>query len=414
MQDSELYATILGIQAPWRVTRVEVRAASTEVEVYIEHDGSPLVCPECGEDASRYDARERSWRHLDTCQFKTILTAAVPRVDCGKHGVRQMKVPWAEPGGRFTALFERLAIDWLGEGSIAAVSKLLGISWDELDGIMQRAVKRGLARRGRRPSTRIGIDETSFQKRHEYVTVVSDLDAKTVVNVAFDRNEDSLKAFYEGLSPAELSAIDVVAMDMWRPYIKTTRQYVPDADRKIAFDRFHVAKHINDGVNHVRKREHRELRSVGDDRLLRTKHLWLMGPHRRSRLLPERRALFAELRRDALKVSRAWAMKETARGLWSYVTRRGAEKGWKKWIGWAVRSRLEPMKKVGAMVKTHLWGIVNAIVHKATNATAESLNAKIQGLKRNACGFRNRERFRNAILFHCGGLDLYPPAHTEA
>jgi transposase len=413
VQDSQLYATLLGIQAPWRVARVEVRTASSEVEVFIEHDGSPLVCPECGEEASRYDARTRSWRHLDTMQYRTVLTAEVPRSSCSKHGVKQLNVPWAGPGGRFTAMFERLAIDWLHVGSIAAVSKLLGVSWDELDGIMQRAVKRGLARRTRKPPTRIGIDETSFQKRHEYVTVVTDLDAKTVVEVATDRDENSLKAFFESLSATELSAIEVVSMDMWKAYIKTTRQYVPGADEKIAFDRFHVAKHINEGVNDVRKREHRELQRAGDNRLLRTKYLWLSGPERRSKLPPERRAVFSALRNGALKVSRAWAMKETARGLWSYVTRRGAEKGWRKWIRWATRSRLEPMKKVAAMVKSHLWGIVNAIVHKATNAAAESLNAKIQGLKKTACGFRNRERFRNAILFHCGGLDLYPGFHTE-
>lgn len=117
---------------------------------------------------------------------------------------------------------------------------------------------------------------------------------------------------------------------------------------------------------------------------------------------------FAALRDSHLKTARAWAMKESAMDLWHYQSRTWAEKSWKQWIGWAQRCRLEPMKKVGKTVQRYLWGILNAIVLNANNGPAESMNAKIQRVKRQACGFRNRERFRNAIYFHCGGLDLYP------
>ena len=416
MQDRELYATILGIGKPWRVKRVEVRAGAEEVEVFVEHDGSALSCSECSASVSRYDARERTWRHLDTCQYKTLLTAEVPRAKCEVHGVHQVQVPWAEPGGRFTALFESLAIDWLCEASVSAVSRRLRVSWDELDGIQQRAVRRGLSRRKVEPVTHLGIDETSYQKRHEYVTVVTDTKRARVLEVADGRDETALESFYKGLSDEQRNGIVAVSMDMWRAYIKTTRQFVPDADSKIAFDRFHVAKHLNEAVDAVRKQEHRQLRADGDARLLRTKFLWLMGPERRRALPHDRRTLFSALRDSALKVARAWAIKETARELWSYTTRGWAERAWKKWIGWALRSRLEPVRKTARMIREHLRGILNAILLGVTNATAESLNAKIQWIKKTACGFRNRARFRAAILFHCGGLDLYPslPAHTKS
>ena len=415
MQDRELYATILGIGKPWRVVRVEVRADKQEVEVFVEHDGSALQCAVCQANAPRYDARKRTWRHLDTCQYRTLLTAEIPRSKCGEHGVHQSPVPWSEPGSRFTALFESLAIDWLREASISAVAAQLGLSWDELDGIQQRAVRRGLGRRKRERITHLGIDETSFQKRHQYVTVVTDIRGARVLDVADGRDEEALLGFYKGLSEAQRSGIVAVSMDMWRPYIKTTRQFVPDAESKIAFDRFHVAKHLNEAVDRVRKQEHRQLRAEDDDRLLRTKFLWLMSPQRRRRLTQERRLQFSVLRRCSLKVARAWALKETARTLWRYSNRTWAHKAWNKWIGWALRSRLEPMRQAANMVRGHLRGIINAIVLGVTNATAESLNAKIQWLKRTACGFRSRARFRTAILFHCGGLDLYPGrlAHTK-
>lgn len=406
MRDKDLYATILGIQDPWIVTEVKLDPESEEVTVQIEfRAGRDLQCPECGRACPGHDHRQRTWRHLDTCQYRTLLSARVPRANCEEHGVHQIRVPWGEPGSGFTALFEAVAIDWLKEASIAAVARRLHLSWGQLDGIRSRAVRRGLARRKLDEFQRIGVDETSFKKRYEYVTVVCDLDRSRVLHVADGRASGVLAGFYRGLSSQQREAIQVVAMDMWKPYIYDTLKHVPDAERKIAFDRFHIAKHLGDAVNSVRKQENRELRAHGDDRLLRTRYLWLQSPEKMSE---GRRAHFEQLRDSNLKVARAWAIKETARDLWLYVRRSWAEKAWKRWLGWAMRCRLEPIKQAARMIRDRLWGILNAVVLKATNATSESLNARIQWIKKSACGYRNRQRFREAIYFHAGGLDLYP------
>jgi transposase len=418
MRDKELYAHILGLQKPWQVSDVALSMERKEVKVFLEHDDeAALVCPECGERSGRYDSREREWRHLDTCQFETILVARVPRVRCAEHGVRQVAVPWAEDRSRFTALFEKLVLDWLKEASISAVSEALGVSWDEVDGVLQRGVQRGLARQKPVIATRVGVDETSFQKRHEYVTVVSDLTGDKVLYVADGRGKEALDGYWTKQSPAQLEAIEAVAMDMWYPYVGSTMAHVPGAVTKIAFDRFHVASRLNRAVNEVRRQEHRELAAAGDERLSKTRYLWLFGPKRRGQLSEERQATFEELKRANLRVSRAWAMKEQAHDLWRYRGRTTSKRVWRRWLKWAKASEMKPMLDAAKTVENHLWGIINAAVLRATNATAESLNAKIQNIKRMACGFRNRARFRNAILFHCGGLNVYPEKlalHTNA
>ena len=147
MRDRELYARLLGIEAPWHVQDVELRLEAGEVQVRLAPDAAVLRCPHCAGVAPGYDTRERRWRHLDTCQYRTIVIAEVPRVQCATHGVVQIAVPWADAGARFTSLFEALAIDWLHEASLSAVARRLHLSWDEVDGIQQRAVARGLARR---------------------------------------------------------------------------------------------------------------------------------------------------------------------------------------------------------------------------------------------------------------------------
>lgn len=414
MRDRELYSKLLGIEAPWKVRDVDVRLEAGEVEVFIEHAGSKLTCPACGAKCSGYDTRTRTWRHLDTMQFRTLLTADVPRVKCDEHGVKQLNVPWSEPGSRFTALFEGVVINWLKEASTTAVARLMKMTWDEVDGVMSRAVARGLARRQSQPLRHIGLDETSFQKRHEYVTVVYDTERARVTEVLDGRKQEALEDFYWDTPFEHLQTIESISMDMWPAYINATLLHIPDAETKIAFDRFHVAKHIGDGVNKVRAEENAELRELGDDVLTGTRYLWLQNPEN---MKPANRVRFQELRNTSLKVARAWAMKETARGLWVYTSQGWARRAWTKLIDWMARSRLKPMMKVARTLREHLWGILNAVTLAVTNAHLEAVNAKIQALKKRACGYRNRARFRHAILFHCGGLELYPQvasAHTNS
>jgi len=114
MRDVELYRALLGLTAPWTVATVDVDLPGQRVVVRVDAGAGPYPCPECGTPAARYDSKARRWRHLDTMQFTTWIEADVPRVDCGTHGVKQVRVPWAEPGSQFTALFERLAIDLCG------------------------------------------------------------------------------------------------------------------------------------------------------------------------------------------------------------------------------------------------------------------------------------------------------------
>jgi transposase len=136
MKDTELYARLLGLQAPWQVTDVDFRPQQRCVTVSVSADpGWAWDCPQCGQPAPRYDRRARSWRHLDTMQFKTVLAAEVPRIECPEHGVLQVRVPWSEAGSGFTALFEALVVFWLKQASTKAVAEALAMSWNAVDGM---------------------------------------------------------------------------------------------------------------------------------------------------------------------------------------------------------------------------------------------------------------------------------------
>lgn len=407
MQDRELYRQILGIEAPWLVERVELKLAAGEVHVYLEHkELANWPCPECGAEGQLYDHQgERQWRHLDTCQYQTILHARPPRTKCAEHGVRVVKLAWAEPASRFTALLERLVIDWLGSASQKAVGEQLRLSWDEIHGIMERAVERGLQRRQAESLPRLGVDEKAFRKGHKYFTLVNDLERSRVLYVGEDRTQASLDGFWGTLTEAQRDSIEAVAMDMWDPYVASVREHVKQGNQKIVYDKFHIAKHLGEALDKVRRKENRTLRAAGDDRLTGTRYDWLRNP---AAMEAKDRKAFAELRRSGLKTARAWALKETAMALFNYQYERPARKHFRWWHGWAVRSRLRPMLDVARMLKRRFENIITYLRHQVTNAASESINAKIQWIKYTARGFRNKENFKAAILFHCGGLDLAP------
>lgn len=406
MKDVQLYQQLLGLNEVWQVTQVDLKRTERIVEVRVQCQESVWACPVCSQQMQLRSYEERHWRHLDSCQYKTMLVCEVPRVDCAQHGSQMVQVPWALPYGRFTTWFERLAIDLLQECSTSAVCEILNISWDEADGIKQRAVQRGLVRKQEQPLPRVGVDEKAFGRGHQYVTIVARLDPGQPATVEFvgdERKKESLDAFWAGLTPGQLASVEAVAMDMWDPFRSSTAQWVPHA--QIVHDPFHLARHMNEAVNAVRKQEHRQLQGQGDDSLKGTKFIWLYGWEN---LPPCHQATFEQLKASQLKTSRAWSIKEMFRDFWTCTTEQEGREYFQHWYNWAIRSRLEPVKKVARSFKNHLDQVVTYFTHRLTNAALEGLNSKIQGLIKKACGYRNRERFKTDILFHCGGLNLYP------
>jgi transposase len=411
MQDTELYRYLLGLELPWKVERVKLDVDSQRVDVWAGHaEGLRWPCPECGEMMPVYDhTPERTWRHLDSCQFMTFLHARPPRVDCKKHGVRQVRLPWAEEKARFTALFERLAIDVLRACDILSAAQILRISWDEAWHIMDRAVRRGLKKK-RRQARQIGVDEKTAGRGHDYVTVVNDLKRSTVEYVGDGRRKESLDDYFALLSPKACKKIEAIAVDIWDPYLASIREHVPDSEEKIVFDRYHLMVHMIKAVDEVRKEEHRALKKTGDEALTGSKYIWLYSKENLPDIHKQR---FQNLKGMHLKTARAWAIKESFRDLWGYKRVGWAIRHFKRWYFWATHSRLKPVIEKARMFRKYLAQILMYLRHRITNAVSEGLNSKIETIRKKAYGFRNREHFKTVIYFHCGGLNLYPVTHKK-
>lgn len=412
MESVELYRQLLGLSEPWTVERVDLDVAKGRVEVYVGHaPGQRFSCPACGQELAVYDhLGERTWRHLDSMQFLTYLHARPPRVLCAQHGVKQVRLPWAQAGGRFTHLFEALGITVLRATNVKRAGEILRISWDEAWHIMQRAVMRGRAAKGQSMPSLLGVDEKAIAKGHSYMTLVCDLQAATVEYIGEERREASLAAYFQAFPEESRQHIEAICLDMWPAYINACQVSVPQAERKIVFDRFHIMRHVLEALDKVRKREHKTLMSQGDSTLAKSKYLWLYSEENVPQQSKEH---FQTIKSMQLKTARAWALKESLRQLWHYRSLGWAKRFWQRWYFWATHSRLTPMIETAKLIARHLPNVLTYFNHRITNAVAEGLNSKIATVQKRACGFRNPDHFKIAVYFHCGGLNLYPAPVTH-
>ena len=403
------YRMLLGLDEAWEVQDVDLDLEASRVQIRLKHRGRELSCAECQASCPRADtAPARRWRHLDTMQFETIIEAAIPRSKCVKCGVKTIAVPWASKHSRFTQMFEAFAIKVLQSASnVKKASELLRISWDTAHAIMERAVKRGLERRSDEPIQYVGIDEKSFGRAQDYISLMVDIDRSRVIEVAKDRSAESCDELWESLTERQKSGVVAVATDFWQAYRNSIWEQAPQAE--IVHDRFHISQYLVEAVDLVRRREHRELKKLGDDSLTGTRQLWLYNVDNLDEQENER---IDNAQRAAMKTARAWAIKELFRDFWDYTSPHWGRKFFDRWYAWAIRSRLDPIKKVARMLKKHITGLLAYFRHQITNAASEGFNSRVQAIKSAARGFRSFENYRIRILFYCGKLDLPPdPSH---
>lgn len=406
MRDTELYRHLLGLVAPWKVQRVELSAEEGRVDVWVVHPGrTRFCCPDCDASLSVYDhATERVWRHLDSCAFLTFLHASPPRVACPEHGVRQVRLPWAEPHSRFTALFERLAIDVLAACDVASAAGLLRVSWDEAWHLMERAVARGLAVKPLSVPAHVGIDEKAAGKGQDYITVVSDLDAATVEHIADERRQASLDSYFEKFTAEQLNEIQAVAMDMWEPFAASVRAHLTDAEDKIVFDRYHLMGYLTQAVDTVRKAENRALATAGDKSLAGSKYLWLYSAEN----LPARHTdRFMALRGADLKTGRAWTIKEDLRPLLVLPAPRMGSQTLQALVllGHPLATEADHRRSQDVEAPRGRPAVLlRPPDHQRRRRRPQLTHPGHPGLR----GYRNREHFKTAIYFHLGGLQLYP------
>jgi transposase len=402
-QDLGLFQAALGLSDPWRVTCVEFDVEAKRLDLRVDFPkGSTFCCPECDRAGLKaYDTEEKTWRHLDFFEHQAYLTARVPRVECPEHKVRLVAVPWARPRSGFTLLFEALVMAMVREMPVATLAGLVGESDMRIWRIVHHYVDLAVDAQSLASVSRVGIDETSSRRGHDYVSVFADLDQRRGVFVVEGRDHETVQAFSLFLEThgGDRGQVSEVCQDMSEAFLKGTLTYLPKAE--ITFDRYHVKSHLSKAVDEIRREESKHHHAL----LRNTRYMWLKRP---ANLTDRQRDLLDELLAQPLQTVRAYTLAQQFDSFYEINDPETAEEYLRRWITEVDTTDLAPLHKFARMLEDHWLGVTRWHHSRVSNGLLEGLNSLIQAAKRRARGYRSNRNFIAMIYLIVGKLNAGP------
>jgi transposase len=346
----------------------------------------------------------RSFQFVPLWGFVVLLWYFTRRIDCRECGVTVELLPWADGKNRTCNAFRLFLARWARRLSWSEVAEIFGTNF----GVVYRAVRWvvdwGLAHRVLDGVKAIGVDEIAVWRGHKYLTVVYQIDQglRRLLWVGRERTEDSFRGFFQTFGEARAKALQFVASDMWEPYVKLIATFAGQAIHVL--DRFHIVAKVNKAVDEVRAGEARELVRQGYQPILKhTRWCFLKRPEN---LTDSQRTKLADVLRYNLRSVRAYLLKESLDAFWQYTSPLWAAWFLDKWCTRALRSRLEPMKKIARTLRSHRDLIINWFLAKKeiSAGAVEGMNTNAKLAIRKARGFRTYEAIETALYHQLGRL----------
>ena len=401
MQPEALFGMALGIVSPWEVTEVSFSKESNRLDISIDFQrGASFVCPVCGADAPAYDTTEKTWQHLNFFQYEAYLHARVPRVNCPNEGcgVKQIQVPWARAGSGFTLLFEALVMTMARDMPVNVMARLFSVTDTRLWRVINAYVEMARAKEDYSSVRRIGIDETSVKKGHDYVTFFFDLDNRKLLFSTEGKDNETVKDFIadfkkHGGDPEQIT--DAV-IDMSKAFIKGVKEQLPNA--VTTFDKFHLIKLMNEAMGKIRAEEAKQFPEF----LKRSRYLFLKNPENLSAEEQERLDIIVTNR--CRKSVEAYTHKLILQNVYFAESRQEAETLLKQWHKKASKSAIGLIQRMAKTVKDHWNGILGYFDSELTTGFLEGINSLIQAAKARARGYRNPRNMISIAYLIAGKL----------
>jgi transposase len=374
--------------------------------------GSRPICSGCGRQGPGYDTLgERHFHFVPLWAIAVILVYAMRRVDCRRCGVTVEQVPWGDGKRHLTRAYAVFLATWARRLSWKEVASIFNTSWGKVYRSVAWVVEYGLEHRNLDGITAIGVDEVQFQKGHRYLTVVYQINAgcRRLLWVGQDRTTKTLLRFFKMLGRERTAALEFVCSDMWQPYLKVIAKKAGQAIHIL--DRFHIVAKLNKALDEIRAAEAKQLARDGYEPML--KHSRWCFLKREENLTDKQQVKLTDLLRYDLKSVRGYLLKQSFQLLWEYASPYWAGRFLDGWVGRAMRSRLEPIKKVARSIRTHRELILNWFKAKKefNSGIVEGLNYKIKLTIRKAYGYRELKVAEVAIYHALGQLPEPVIAH---
>lgn len=371
------------------------------------------ICSGCDEPRAGYD-KISGTRYFDFVPVWGILVLfayVMRRVDCPRCGVKVEKVPWADGKSPTTKTYAWFLARWAKLLSWKQVAGAFNTTWDTVYRSVRLAVEWGLEHRDLTGIRSLGVDEVAWRRGHTYFTVVYQIDehCKRLLWVGKDRTKETLDAFFD-MFGLRARWLQYVASDMWKAYLDVLARRAKRAVHVL--DRYHIVAKMNKAIDEVRAAEVKQLEADGYEPILKHGRWCLLK--RPENLTPRQVIKLSTILRYNLRSVRAYLLKEELTKLWEQKTAEDAETFLKNWTFQAMRSQLEPVKKVARMLRRHQPLILNWFRARGaiSSGAVEGLNNKLKVITRSSYGFRTFKAAETALYHRLGRLPEPECTHT--
>jgi transposase len=363
------------------------------------------ICSGCQQPVPGYDTLPtRLFEFVPLWGIAVFFLYAMRRVDCRRCGVKVESVPWAEGKQTLTRAYMQFLAGWAKRLSWKEVAEAFQTSWEKVFQSVEWIVSWGLAHRDLSAVSAIGVDEILWQRGHKYLTVVYQIDkqCKRLLWIGQERTVETLQGFFDQFGGPFAAELKFICSDMWKPYLKVIAQKAAQAIHVL--DRFHIAMHMNKAIDEVRAQEARDLKAKGKEPILKNSRWCLLK--RPENLTKSQDIKLTDLVRYNLRAVRSYLLKEDFQFFWSYQSPHWAGQFMDAWCRRTMRSRIEPMKKVARMLRSHRELMLNWFRAKGliSSGTVEGFNNKAKLTTRKAYGFRTFKAAEVALYHTLGAL----------
>ncbi len=381
------------------------------IEITLEPHGSIAAkCSRCLQPAPGYDhLPQRRFLFVPLWGIVTWFLYAARRVNCPEHGVVVEHVPWSDGKRPITIAMMCFLSRWARRLSWRETARAFHTSWECVYRSVEWFVQWGLAHRQLEGVESIGVDEIHWGKSkraNNFLTVIYQIDrhCRRLLWVGQRRTQATLRRGLAALGEDVVQGLRFVCSDMWRPYLNVIAAKASQALHVL--DRFHITSHLNQALDQVRRAESGRLRATCRAQAEHLKNMRWKLLRRTSRVRGRARCQLGRLLRTKLETARAWALKDLFEHFWTYKSVKHAGDFLDYWTWRALRSRIEPMKKVARMLRTHEELLLNWFRAKGeiSSGVVEGLNNKIRVVTRRSYGFRTFDAMEIALYHTLGKL----------
>ena len=387
--------------------------SSLSLEVTIEpRRNSRGVCTGCGDLCSGYDTQFcRRYEYIPLWGIAVYFLYCPRRLNCPECGVHVEQVPWAVGKHRLTQRYAWFLSRWARRLSWKETAEAFGTSWHHVYRSVEMAVNWGLKHRSLEEIRSIGVDEIAWRKGHKYQTLVYQIDKhrKRLLWIGDERTEKTLHGFFDEFGRERSARLEYVCSDMWKAYLNVIADRASQAIHIL--DRFHIVSHLSKAIDQVRAQEARKMKEDGYEPVLtNTRWLLLKNPEN---LTEKQEAKLRDLLQYNLKSVRSYLLKEDFQQLWTYSSKYWAGKFIDKWCSRAMRSKIDPMKKVAKQIRKHKELMLNWFEANGelSSGIVEGFNNKAKLTMRKAYGYKSSNLLKIALYHTLGDLPMPKSTH---